>query len=386
MKRIRKLRESENPARKVGEILANVLAEYRTRCWSRKVRTDFDWFNKRMGHEVKGIASEPTRADLYEVMDAVRQSDFLFVDPAARKPYVEQMIAFNRSFKKYGFEDPDKGKWFSGAFFRVRADVIYSTADDVAIVIDDKATFGREADPFQLRLGAYAAARLYPRISRIIVLFQYLRFGTRVREEFAPNDVLDAVPGEINERVARVEDIIKRQAFVPDPDAGVCWFCGFVRRPWIAKNNEPVDIGGCPAMDKELIKADSMITLTKLPKIEDAATAQKATRLIRLVEIHMNAVKDRLREYVEDNPDVKIEAAGVEPRFDINERWNVPDPREFVQWLHRNYGLDSPEVWPLLSTNKTLLESGLSPEIIADAIDAGFIEVRPQSRFRLAKL
>lgn len=386
IKRIRKFQEPDNPLRRVGSIIADVLGDYRKRCWFRKVRTDFDWFNQRMTHEIKGVGSASTRSDLWTVLDAVRQSDFLLVDPAAQKPYVEQMVAFDRSFKRYGLEDPDKGKWFRGAFFRVRADVIYSTADNLAIVIDDKATWRTDADPFQLRLGAYVAARLYPRIERIIVLFQYLRFGSRVRAEFDPSDVLDAVPGEINERVARVEDIINRQAFVPDPDAGVCWFCGFVRPPWLDRYNKPHDLGGCPAMTKELVKGQSMVDLCKLPEIDDAATAVQATRLLRTVEVHMDAVRDRLREYVEDNPDARVQAAGVEPRFDSSQRWNVPDLRDFVNWLNRNYGLDSNEIWPMLTTNKTALEASISEEIIAKAIDAGHIEIRPQSKFRLAKL
>ncbi len=386
MKRIRKFKEPDNPARRVGSIIADVLGEYRARCWSKRVRSDLDWFNRRMAHEIKGIKSPSTRADLWTVLDSVRQSNFLLVDPAAKDPYIEQMVAFDRSFKRFGFEDPDKGKWFKGAFFRVRADVFYSTADNVAVVIDDKATFGQSADPFQLRLGAYVAARIYPRIDRIIVLFQYLRFGSRVRQEFDPRDVLDAVPGEINKRVARVEDIINRQAFVPDPDAGVCWFCGFVRPPWLDRYNKPHDLGGCPAMTKELIKGQSMVDLCKLPAIDDPATAGEVTRLLKTVEVHMDAVRDRLREYVEDNPDARVQAAGVEPRFDHSERWNVPDLRDFVQWLHSEYDLDRPEIWPILSTNKTALESALSDEIIAAAIDAGHIEVRPQSKFRLAKL
>lgn len=385
MKRIRRLQEPDNPIRKVGEVVADVMADYRRTCWDNRIQSDFDWFIKRMNAEIRLIADESIAADLYFILDRIRDSDFLILDPNAKKPYIEQMIAFSRSFKRFGFEDPNRGKWFKQAFFRVRPDVIYVTTDNIAVVIDDKATFRTDADPFQLRLGAYAAARIYPRATRIIVLFQYLRFGIRVREEYEPGDLLESVPAEIVERVVRVEDIIKRQAFVPDPDAGVCWFCGFVRGPWL-KNNQPTNIGGCPAMGKLLIESDNIIKLCKLPEITDESTAKAAARIARVMEIYSDLIKDRLREYVVKHPDRRIQAAGVEARFNVRERYEVPDVREFVGWLNRNYGLEAAEVWPLLKTNKTALEATLAPEVIADAIDAGHIIVRPSTDFRLYKL
>lgn len=194
-------------------------------------------------------------------------------------------------------------KWNNG-WMRAKLDMLYLRPGQCK-VRDYKTGYAMKSDHFQLELYAWMISKIYPKIKRYELEFDFVRFSYQDRWEIQAKD-LPAIERKVMNQIARIE---ADKDFLPKVGSH-CANCGYWQ--------------GCPAMkqNKELCAGvpRSMDQASKL--LGQVVAADKRVRELRAI----------LARYVEEHGRVTANDMEADVKASKRVKWDVP---ALLEWANR---------------------------------------------------
>ncbi len=313
--RLDKIPRGENDALVTGRVTHKIIADYLNRLIITGQVTDWEWAGK------VGFTQAPE-----DVPEIWRRFFENFVLPPMEAPGVERKLAFNRAWEPVEFFAPD-------AYFRGVVDLAFRQ-DALAVVVDWKSNRAVPANldkNLQLRIYGWGVKKaLYPDAQEVLLRLHFLRYGADREILLTPED-LATVPAELEDKIAVIE---AEKHFDPRPGS----FCS-----WCGVQNF------CPVMSKALVPVEILAPATR-------EQAVKAATLLLAVESMGKVLKDRLKQYVQENGPVQVGDMIYGPVPSISYEMDA----ETVTTQLMDLGVPREVAWAALNISKTSIDSALS--------------------------